>query len=163
MGGLIDFKQVATQIVGFLLFLWLVRKFAWGPLLATLEARRQKIEGDLADAEAKKRDAAALQAKLDQELRGIEQQARVRIQEAVNDGQRIAGEIKADAQTEARARLQRAEAEIEGERAKAQKSLRDDVAKLAVMGAERILRKKLDDAEQRRLIGEFLEEVKEIR
>ena len=39
MGGLIDFKQVATQIVGFLIFLWLVRKYAWGPLLATLEAR----------------------------------------------------------------------------------------------------------------------------
>ena len=163
MGGLIDFKQVATQIVGFLIFLWLVRKYAWGPLLATLEARRKKIEGDLADADAKKRDAAALQAKLDQELRGIEQQARVRIQEAVTDGQRIAAEIKADAQTEARARLQRAEAEIDGERAKAQKSLRDDLARLAVAGAERILRKKLDDAEQRRLIGEFLEEVKEIR
>ena len=48
MGGLIDFKQVATQIVGFLIFLWLVRKYAWGPLLATLEARRKKIEGDLA-------------------------------------------------------------------------------------------------------------------
>ena len=163
MGGLIDFKQVATQIVGFLIFLWLVRKYAWGPLLATLEARRKKIEGDLADADAKKRDAAALQAKLDQELRGIEQQARVRIQEAVTDGQRIAAEIKADAQTEARARLLRAEAEIDGERAKAQKSLRDDLARLAVAGAEKILRKKLDDAEQRRLIGEFLEEVKEIR
>jgi F-type H+-transporting ATPase subunit b len=163
MGGLIDWKQVATQIVGFLLFLWLVRKYAWGPLLATLEARRRKIEGDLADADAKKRDAAALQAKLDQELRGIEQQARVRIQEAVTDGQRIAAEIKADAQTEARARLVRAEAEIENERAKAQKTLLDDMARLAVAGAERILRKKLDDAEQRRLIGEFLEEVKEIR
>jgi F-type H+-transporting ATPase subunit b len=163
MGGLIDWKQVATQIVGFLLFLWLVRKFAWGPLLATLEARRAKIQGDLDDAEAKKRDAAELRAKLDHELRNIESQARTRIQEAVNDGQRIAADIKSDAQTEARARLARAEAEIEGERAKAQKSLRDDLAKLAVMGAERILRKKLDDGEQRRLIGEFLEEVKEIR
>ena len=88
---------------------------------------------------------------------------RVRIQEAVNEGQRIAGDIKADAQTEARARLARAESEIEGERAKAQKSLRDDLAKLAVAGAERILRKQLDEAEQRRLIADFLGEVKEIR
>ncbi len=163
MGSLIDWKQVATQIVGFLIFLWLVRKYAWGPILGTLEARRQKIEGDLADADAKKRDAAELRAKLDAELRNIEQQARARIQEAVNDGQRIAADIKADAQSEARARLERAESEIEGERAKAQKSLRDGVAVLAVAGAERILRKKIDEGEQRRLIDEFLGEVKEIR
>jgi F-type H+-transporting ATPase subunit b len=163
MGGLIDWKQVATQVVGFLIFLWLVRRYAWGPLLATLEARRQKIEGDLADADARKREAAELKAQLDKELRGIEQQARVRIQEAVNDGQRIAADIKADAQAEARARLARAESEIEGERAKAQKSLRDDLAKLAVAGAEKILRKKIDEPEQRRLIDEFLGEVKEIR
>ena len=40
MGSLIDFKQVATQIVGFLIFLFLIRKYAWGPVLDTLEARR---------------------------------------------------------------------------------------------------------------------------
>ena len=60
MGGLIDFKQVATQIVGFLIFLWLIRKYAWGPVLETLEQRRAKIVGDLAHAEKEMQDAAAL-------------------------------------------------------------------------------------------------------
>jgi F-type H+-transporting ATPase subunit b len=163
MGSLIDIKQVLTQIVGFLIFLFLIRKYAWGPVLQTLEDRKAKIAGDLADAERKKQEAAELRAKLEQELRTIDQQARVKIQEAVADGQRIASDIKADAQAQARARLERAEAEIEGERAKAQKSLHEDMARLAVGGAERILRKKLDENEQRRLIGEFIAEAGELR
>jgi F-type H+-transporting ATPase subunit b len=163
MGSLIDIKQVLTQIVGFLIFLFLIRRFAWGPVLEMLEARRAKIAGDLADAEQRKREAAELKARLEQELRGIDQQARQRIQEAVTEGQRIASEIRADAQAQARARLDRAEAEIEGERAKAQKSLHEDMARLAVGGAERILRKKLDEGEQRRLIGEFIAEAGELR
>jgi F-type H+-transporting ATPase subunit b len=163
MGSLIDIKQVLTQIVGFLIFLFLIRRFAWGPVLQTLEARQAKIAGDLADADKRKQEAAELRGRLEQELRGIDQQARQKIQEAVAEGQKVAAEIKADAQAQARARLDRAEAEIEAERAKAQKALHEDMARLAVGGAERILRKKLDEAEQRRLIGEFIAEAGELR
>jgi len=163
MGSLIDIKQVLTQIVGFLIFLFLIRKFAWGPVLQTLEDRKAKIAGDLADAERKKAEAAELRARLEAELRTIDQQARVKIQEAVAEGQHHAAEIRADAQAQARARLERADAEIAGERAKAQKALQEDMARLAVGGAERILRKKLDEAEQRRLIGEFIAEAGELR
>ena len=163
MGSLIDIKQVLTQIVGFLIFLFLIRTYAWGPVLQTLEDRKAKIAGDLADAERKKQEAAELRAKYEQELRTIDQQARQKIQEAMADGQRLASDIKADAQAQARARLDRAEAEIEGERAKAQKGLHEDMARLAVAGAEKILRKKLDEPEQRRLIGEFIADASELR
>jgi F-type H+-transporting ATPase subunit b len=163
VGGLIDFKQVATQIVGFLIFLWLIRKYAWGPVLESLEARRAKIVGDLAHAEQEKAAAAALKADLDRQLKGIDAQARQKIQEAVSEGQKMAADIKTDAQTQARARVERAEADIQTERLKAQKTLQEDVARMAVAGAEKILRKKLDDAEQRRLIAEYVADVKDAR
>jgi F-type H+-transporting ATPase subunit b len=161
MGNLIDFKQVITQIIGFLIFLWLIRKYAWGPVLETLENRRAKIVTDLAHAEQEKVDAAALKADLDRQLKGIDAQARAKIQEAVADGQKMAAEIKSDAQAQARARLERAEADIQGERLKAEKVLQEDIARMAVLGAEKILRKKLDDGEQRRLVAEFIADVKE--
>ena len=50
MGNLIDIRQVLTQILGFLILLWGMKKFAWGPILGTLEARRQKIAGEFAEA-----------------------------------------------------------------------------------------------------------------
>ena len=81
MNGLIDIRQVATQILGFLILLWVMRKFAWGPLLGQLEARREKIAGEFA--EAAKRQAAADEArgKLELQLREIEAQKRVKLQE----------------------------------------------------------------------------------
>jgi F-type H+-transporting ATPase subunit b len=162
MGNLIDFRQVFTQIVGFLIFLWLIRKYAWGPVLETLEARRAKIVTDLAHAEQERVDAAALKADLDRQLKGIDAQARAKVQEAVVEGQKLAAEIKSDAQAQARARLERAEADVQGERAKAQKTLQEDIARMAVAGAEKILRKKLDEGEQRRLVSEFIADVKEV-
>ena len=161
MGNLIDFRQVLTQIVGFLIFLWLIWKYAWGPVLETLEARRAKIASDLAHAEKEMQDAALLKADLDRQLKGIDAQARAKIHDAVVEGQAIAAGIKSDAQAQARERLQRAEGEIEGERAKAEKALQEDIARMAVAGAEKILRKKLDEAEQRRLVAEFIADVKE--
>ncbi len=131
-------------------------------MLETLEARRQKIVDDLAHAEAEKQAAAALKADLDQKLKGIESQARTRIQEAVTEGQKLASEIKADAQEQARARLLRADSEIEGERVKAQKALHEDLARMAVLGAEKILRQKLDEKEQRRLIAEYIADAREL-
>ena len=48
--NLIDIRLVLTQIIGFLLMVWALRRWAWGPLIAVLEARRAKIAGDFASA-----------------------------------------------------------------------------------------------------------------
>ena len=55
--NLIDPRQVLTQILGFLILMWLLRKFAWGPVLAMLEARREKIAGEFREADKRKVDA----------------------------------------------------------------------------------------------------------
>ena len=49
--NLIDIRMVGTQILGFLLLLWGLRKWAWGPLTAQLEARRQRIADEFSEAE----------------------------------------------------------------------------------------------------------------
>ena len=158
MNGLIDIKQVATQILGFLLLLWGLRKWAWGPVLGMLEARRQKIAGAFDEAERRRNEALELKAKYEQDLRGIEAQARQRIQQAVSEGQKVAAEIKVQAQAEAQARLTRAEDEIVREREKAKELLKQHIIGLAVRTAEKILRQNLDDKAQRKLASEFIDE-----
>lgn len=163
MNGLIDPKQVLTQILGFLILLWVMRKYAWGPILASLEARRQKIAGDFEAARQAKADADATKLALENELKGIEAKARQRLQEAVAEGQKVAGEIRAQAQTDAAARMARAEDDIAREREKAKELLKEQVISLSMKTAEKILRQRLDDPAQRRLVGEFVEEVGAIR
>jgi len=159
MNGLIDIPQVATQILGFLLLLWGLRKWAWGPVLAMLETRRQKIAGAFEDADRRKAEALELKARYEQDLRGIEAQARQRIQQAVTEGQKVAAEIKAQAHVEAQQRVARAEGEIEREREKAKELLKEHIISLAVRSAEKILRENLDDKAQRKLAAEFIDEV----
>jgi len=159
MGNLIDIRQVLTQILGFLILLWGLRKWAWGPVLKTLEARRQKIAGEFDLAAQKQAAADQLRARYEQELKGIEAQARQKIQEAVAEGNRTAELIKEEAQRAAHDRLARNADEIARERDKAKEILKEQVIQLAVRSAEKILRERLDGVAQRRLVGEFIDEV----
>ena len=163
MNGLIDVRQVVTQILGFLILLWGMKKFAWGPILNTLEARRQKIRGEFDEAERRQAEADKARAKYEQELRDIEALRRAKVQEGVAEGQRVALEIRAQAQQAAADRLARAEDEIAREREKAKETLKEQMIRLAMRGAEKILREKLDEPHQRRLVGEFIDEVGALR
>ncbi len=163
MGNLIDIRQVLTQILGFLILLWGLRKFAWGPVLGMLEARRKKIAGEFDLAAQKQSEAEQLKSRYEQELRGIEAQARQRIQDGVTEGQKVAAEIKAQAQREAQERGARAEDEIARELEKAKELLKEQMIHLSMRSAEKILRQKLDDASQRKLVGEFIDEVGALR
>jgi len=159
MNGLIDPKLVITQILGFLLMVWVLGRFAWKPMLAALEARRQKIAGEFAEAEKRQTAADETRARYEQELRGVEQQARQRLQEAVAEGQRVAAEIHAQAQGEAQARLERNRDEIAREREEAREVLKEQTVVLAIRTAEKILQSKLDDPAQRKLAAAFIDEV----
>jgi F-type H+-transporting ATPase subunit b len=81
----------------------------------------------------------------------------------VGEGQKVAGEIRAQAQKEAQDRLARAEDEMMREREKAKEILKEQVIQLSLATAEKILRTKLDDPAQRRLAGQFIDEVGALR
>jgi F-type H+-transporting ATPase subunit b len=161
--NLIDLRLVVTQILGFLILIWALRKWAFGPLLQILEARRAKIVTDFAAAERARAEADELKGRFEQELRGIEARARQRLQEAVAEGQQVAAEIKTQAQADAATRLARAQDEIVREGEKARELLKQQVVHLSIRTAEKILRAKLDDPAQRKLAGEFIDELGALR
>jgi F-type H+-transporting ATPase subunit b len=157
--SLIDIPQVATQIVGFLLMVWILKRYAWGPVVSGLEARREKIRGEFREAERVRGEAAELKGQYEAKLRGADAEARQRIQEAVAEGQKVAAEIKTQAQGEAERRLERAEDEIAREREKAKEMLKEQVIRLSMRTAEKILRQQIDGNAHRKLVGEFIDEV----
>ncbi|MFM8558555.1 MAG: F0F1 ATP synthase subunit B, partial [bacterium] len=140
MNGLVDIKLLGTQVLGFLIFIGILRRFAWGPVVAQLEARRQRIAGEFAEAERRQKEADALKAKYEQDLRGIDAQAREKLKEAVAEGQKVASEIRSQAQKEAQDRLARAEDEIARQSEKAKEILKEKVIDLSIVTAEKILK-----------------------
>lgn len=159
----IDLAQVLTTIVGFVIVVWLLRWKAWGPILDFLDARREKIRKDYADAAQAVTEADKLRADFEHKLADIKTIERERVQEAVKRGEGVADGIVAEARAKAEATFAKAQADIETEAEKAQLSLRDDVVAMAIGAAEKVIRERLDDERQRRLIREYIDSLGEIR
>ena len=153
---------IVTQIIGFLLALWILKAFAWKPLLKMLDQRKQKIAGDIGEAEKIKGDAARLLDDYHAKLREIDNEARARIQEAMVEGSRIAAEVKEQAREESRQILARSREELARDVAKARVQLRDDVIGMAIRAAEKIITTRLNEAEQKRLLDDFLKEIDKV-
>jgi F-type H+-transporting ATPase subunit b len=157
----LNWSLIVTQIIGFLLTVWILKAFAWEPLLKMLEDRRNKIAGDIDDAEKIKADAERLLDDYNAKLRDIEAEARSKIQDAVTEGNRIASEIRENAREEARKIVEKSREELSRDIAKARVQLRDEMVSMAVRGAEKIIAAKLDEAEHKRLLEDFLKEVEQ--
>lgn len=156
---LTEVSETLTTILAFLIFFWVMKKFAWGPVTKVLDERQQRIEDGFEEIKRKQEAAGAVQQQYEERLRGIEQEARVKIQEAVAEGRRVGAELTEQARQEATQITERAKRNIELEIAKARHELREEVVTLTLAAAERLLREKLDEPGQRRLIGTFIEDL----
>lgn len=151
--------EFIVVMISFIIFVLLMKRFAWGPVTQLLEERQRRIEAGFEEIKAKQAKAEELEEQLAARLRDIEHEARARIQEAVADGRRVAAELTEQARAEASEITERAKRNIELEVAKARIELRDEVVALTLGASERLLRQNLDDAGQRRLVSQFLDEL----
>jgi F-type H+-transporting ATPase subunit b len=135
-----------------------LRKFAYPVLVKVLEERRTKIADNFAAAEADRQQAAALKADLEAEIRKMRSEAQAMMAHAVKSGEEAAQEIIAAAKAETERIKEDAKAEIEREKEKAVAELRNSVASLSIMVAEKIISRSLDDRVSRQLVDEFISE-----
>jgi F-type H+-transporting ATPase subunit b len=155
----IQIKALLTQIVGFLIVLWLLRKYAWGKLLSFTEARRESIAKEFSDIEKAKVGVDGLRKKFEDELAGIETTRRARVQEAVHEANQIAGEIRDTARKDAVAMRVKAGEDINLDMDKANVAFRDNMVNAVVTATEKLIHARLDDAQHKKLINQFLDEV----
>jgi len=153
----LHWQQIFTHALGFLLALWVLKKFAWGPLLALMEERRNKIVDEFDRIEAEKEKAAKLTAEYEAKLKDIDAERRAKIVEAVDEGKKVAAEMKADTQRDIKEMQAKAKADLEREVAKAKVQLRDEMVAMTMGATEKLIREKLTDEKHRELIGRFIE------
>jgi len=152
----IEISQVITQIIGFLITVWLLKRFAWKPLLAMMDERRQKIKDEFKKIDDEKAGAAQLKSDYENKLKNIESERRQKISEAVNDANKMASEIRANAQAEARGIVARTAEQLDRDIAKAKVALKEDMINITMSAAEKILHEKLDEKKERQLIDKFI-------
>ena len=132
------------QAVVFAILVWFTMKFVWPPITKALDERAQKIADGLAAADKAKTELAAANQRVEKELAASRNETTQRLADADRRAQAIIEEAKARATEESSKILAAAKAEAEQQAVRVREALREDVAALAVKGAEQILRKEVN-------------------
>ena len=132
------------QAIVFAILVWFTMKFVWPPITKALDERAQKIADGLAAADKAKTELAAANQRVEQELSTSRNETASRLADADRRAQHIVEEAKSRATEEGNKIIAAAKAEAEQQVIQARETLREQVAALAVKGAEQILRKEVN-------------------
>ena len=150
-------------IAVFLVLLFLLKKFAWGPLLAALDERQAGIRKSLDDADTAKRELAEVQARANALIGKARMEADAILSEARADGAKIREELRNLAQQQAQAIIRDTQQQIQLERDRAISELRQQAVELSVMIASKLIRRNLTREDNAALIDEALQQVDSTR
>lgn len=147
------------QAIVFAILVWFTMKFVWPPITKALDERAQKIADGLAAADKAKSELSSANKRVESELATSRTETAARLADAERRGQVIVEEAKAKATEEGQKIIAAAKADAEQQSIKARESLREQVAVLAVKGAEQILRKEVNAGIHADLLGRLKTEL----
>jgi F-type H+-transporting ATPase subunit b len=143
-------------LVVFIGLMLVLKKFAFGPLFAAVEAREKALEDAIDGAKRDREAAAALLA----EQKSALDASRTQAQQIIADGRSISEKMRAEMLEDTRKQqtemMEQARRDIEGEKAKAIAELRREAVDLAIVGAGKVIEQNLDSAGNRRIVEQFL-------
>ena len=148
-----------VQIIVFALLVAFTMKFVWPPIAAALDERASKIAAGLAAADKAKSELSSANKRVEEELAKSRAENAARLADAERRGQAIVEEAKAKAIEEGNKIIAAAKVEAEQQTIKAREQLREQVAALAVKGAEQILRKEVNAGVHADLLGRLATEL----
>ena len=153
-------QEAAYTIVVFVLFFLILSIFVWPKILASLQAREDKVRGDLNSAEQSAKEAAATLTEYKQQLADAQKQAQQIVEESRTAAQQVAHQLKEQAQAEINQTKERAQADIAAAKERAVSEIYDQAGTLATQVAGQILRREINAGDQAALISESIEKLR---
>jgi F-type H+-transporting ATPase subunit b len=149
---------VLVSIVNFLVLLFLLRRFMWGPITATLDSRAAKIREGLELTEAAKREREQLKQEVDKTLSEARREAAAIAERTTKAAEAAAADIRTQAKAEADRIREKGREDAEHLHDQALAQMRTEVASMVVLAASRILGKEINAEQHRALIERSLDE-----
>ena len=146
-------------LLSFLVAYLVLRKYAWPAITAALDKRQHAIEESIDVAERTRADAQKILDEYRERLREARAQADEIVARARKAGEVHEREALEKAKIQREELLEQTRRDIEAETRRAIQEIRNEVADLTVLATEKVTRKSLDDADQRRLVEEALNEL----
>jgi len=147
------------QAISFALFVWFCMQYVWPPLMEALEARTKTIADGLAAAERGQHEKELAQKRATESLKEAKEQAAGILAQAQKQASEIVEASKSDARTEGERLIVAAQSEIEQELSRAKENLRQQVAGIAIAGAEKILKKEIKAADHGKVLDDLIAQI----
>ena len=152
---------IIWTLITFLLVLFVLKKWAWPPILSALDEREERIRSAIDDSEKARQEAEAVLSEHRSKLAAAEDEARQIIAEAREAGEKARHDIVEQAREEAQRAIGQARTSIEAEKRAAIAELRREMADLAVHAAGRMIDANLDDEKNRGLVDDLISKIPE--
>jgi F-type H+-transporting ATPase subunit b len=147
------------QSIAFFLFVWFVMKYVWPPLIVALDERKKTIADGLAAAEKGKHEQELAEKAAEKHIKKAKDQAADILAQAQKRATEIVEEAKGDARTEAEGIKKAATAEIDQEVNRAKEHLRQQVAGIAIAGAEKVLKREIDEKAHSDIVNDLIAQI----
>ena len=148
-----------AQILNFLFLVFVLAKFAYKPLMKMMEERKNKIAGDLANAEKAKEDAEGIKAEYAAKLAAARQEAQEIVENARRTAQAAHDKIMAETKAEQEQAIASAKDAITRDKQQALGEIRAQVINLSLIAASKIVEQKLGSEEDKKLAGDIVDAV----
>ncbi len=159
-GSLIDVVPglMVWTIITFLIVLWVLRRFAFGPIQRLIDQRRDRIREALDEADKARTEARELRELTAKEREQAKADREQILEDARRQSQRLVEQAKERADADLKEQLEKNREELAAENTRLREQIRRDVVELTLFAAEKVTGKVLDEKDQRRLIEETIEE-----
>lgn len=147
------------EIVNFIVLLYLLKRFLYGPIMGMIDKRREIIQSDLNKAAESKKDAADLKSKYEDKLIAAKDEAHEIIAQAEKRGNERREEIVEEAREEAKRIRERAMEEIEQAKRQALSQIRDEVSNISLLIASKFLQESVDSKRHQHLVEEYIKQL----
>lgn len=158
----VNIKAVIIQGVGFLILLFVLKKYLFGKVSAIIKERTEGIKDTYAKVEKDRDEARKLTIEYQKKLSEAEVEVARRIQDAVNEGNRVCEEIIKRAREEVELMRIKAQEGIDLERKKALTEIRNQVVTLSILTSSRIIQQSISSQTAEKLVDDFIEEIGEM-
>ena len=156
-----DYGTIFCMLIIFVIVMFILKKYAWVPILKALKDREKSISDALNSAEKARKEVAVLKASNDQIIVEARREKDIILKEAREIKDKIIAEAKNQANTEAQKSIEFAKQQINAEKTAAINGIKEQVAELSVMIAEKVIRKQLENsADQEKLVEDLLKDMK---
>jgi F-type H+-transporting ATPase subunit b len=162
MGDLINIPLLVSSLLGFLILWGVLSKFAFKPVLRIIDERRESIEAAFQEVDDARAEVARLKAEYEGNMARISAEAQAKLQEAVEQGQALAAQLKAEAEQQREKLLARTTEDIQREKDKALAELRNQAIDLSFAMASKVLQGGLDRSMHDKLVADFVKDMQEL-